>query len=606
MLSCSLLPEATPPVRKAIPHHSLPEESHHHHIVNSIDHQREIWVIKELQKLSRSLVVVGAMIQMKTGKPHGCLHPFQMTETMASPSEASSRSPSASMSESESEADFAPTEDKPIFPYEKLYADAKEKSRIQALPEIEREELLAQRSEQVEHHEQDLALRRLIATRAKDEAKNAAKNKRKAGAADLEESQRKSSRQRTKRGGGRAGEASSAIEAYKQQRAEKSLRDEQRRRDGATRRAVSPNNDYSDERADSESDNDFDERKYRRRTPTPPRDDPPAELVDIQRAKVGRENFAQVCETPGFEEAVTNCYARVCVGPGRNPGVNEYRMCLIKGFTTGRPYAMTGPNGLPFPVNRYIIAAHGTSERPWSFLECSMSKFTDDEWRRYRVVMANENCKMPTRGTINRKLEEINKLINHRFTDADITNKMNKRRALLDMINKNDEKAAIQERMAEAIRAHDDEKVAALEDELAAIVPMKLALNTSLSRSDATYVNPEQEKLAEINRRNARLNAENVRKAQLAEMKVRKKKHLAPGVDELFEGGSDISRTGTPVNGQRNGTPKPAGTPHAGTPRSSTPNPLRPTAKGGLPLLRRAMGEEEIMRNMDLGIDIDI
>src|SRR5580692_2361620 len=113
---------------------------------------------------------------------------------MRSPSEASSRSPSASMSESESEADYAPTEDKPIFPYEKLYTDAKEKARILALPEIEREELLASRSEQVERHEQDLALRRLVATRAKDEAKNAAKNKRKAGAADLEESQRKSSR----------------------------------------------------------------------------------------------------------------------------------------------------------------------------------------------------------------------------------------------------------------------------------------------------------------------------------------------------------------------------------------------------------------------------
>lgn len=515
------------------------------------------------------------------------------------------------MSESESETDFAPTEDKPIFPYEKLYTDAKEKSRILALPEIEREELLAQRGEQVERHEQDLALRRLVATRAKDEAKSAAKNKRKAGAADLEESQRKSSRQRTKRGGGRAGEASSAIAAYKQQRAEKGLRDEQRRRDAATRRAASPNNDYSDGRVDSESDNDFDDRRYHRRSPTPPRDDPPAELIDIQRAKIGRENFAQVCETPGFEAAVTNCYARICVGPGRSPGVNEYRMCLVKGFTDGRPYAMTGTNGLPFPVNRYVIAAHGKAERPWSFLECSMSKFTDDEWRRYRVVMANENCKMPTRGAINRKLEEINKLINHRFTDADITSKMTKRKALVDLINKNDEKIAIQERIAEAIRAHDEERVTALQDELAAIVPVKLALNTSLSRSDTAYVNPEQEKLAEINHRNARLNAENVRKAQLAEMKVRKKKHLAPGVDELFEGGSDISRTGTPVNGHRNGTPKPAGTPlvgtpQAGTPRSSTPNPHRPAAKGGLPLLRRAMGDEEIMRNMDLGIEIDI
>lgn len=552
---------------------------------------------------------------MRTGEPAIRVFSLRSAEPLYSLSEASSRSRSASMSESESEADFAPTEDKPIFPYEKLYADSKEKSRILALPEIEREELLAHRSEQVERHEQDLALRRLVATRAKDEAKNAAKNKRKAGAADLEESQRKSSRQKTKRGG----DKSSAFAEYRQQRAEKSLRDEQRQRNGVTRGVASPNNDYSDERANSESDNDFDDRRYRRRTPTPPRDDPPAELAEIQKARVGRANFAQVCETPGFEKAVTNCYARVCIGPGRTPGVNEYRLCLIKGFTDGRPYAMESLTGQKFPVNRYIIAAHGTSERSWSFLECSMSPFTDDEWRRYRVVMANEKCKLPTKGAISRKLDEINAMIAHRYTDAEITAKMNKRKALFDMINRTDEKAAIQEQLGEAIRARDDENIAALEDELAAIIPMKLALSTSLTRSDAAYVNPEQERLAEINRRNARLNAENVRKAQLAEMKVRKKvQHLNPVVDELFEGGSDISRTGTPVNGQRNGTPGPVGTPLAGTslagtpvtgpPRSGMPNPLRPAAKakGGLPLLRRAMGEEEIMRSMDLGIEIDI
>jgi RNA polymerase-associated protein RTF1 len=517
------------------------------------------------------------------------------------------------MSESESEADFAPTEDKPIFPYEKLYADAKEKSRILALPEIEREELLAHRSEQVERHEQDLALRRLVATRAKDEAKNAAKNKRKAGAADLEESQRKSSRQRTKRGG----DASEAMQSYRKERAEKALRDEQRRRDGVTRRAASPSNDYSDERARSDSDNDTADHRYRRRTPTPPRDDPPAELAEIQKARVGRQNFASFCENPGFEKAATNCYARVCVGPGRNPGVNEYRLCLIKGFTDGRPYAMQADSGQPFPVNRYIVAAHGISEKNWSFLECSMSPFTDDEWRRYRIVMANEKCKLPTRGAVFRKLDELNKVIAHRFTDAEITAKIKHRKTLFDMINKSDEKADIQEQLGDAIRARDDDKITALEDQLAAIVPMKLAINTSLNRSDAAYVNPEQEKLAEINRRNARLNAENVRKAQLAEMKVRKKIQLPiPANEDMFEGGSDISRTGTPVNGQRNGTPKPggtplagtplAGTPLAGTPRSGTPNPVRPAKKGGLPLLRRAMAEEEIMRSMDLGIEIDI
>ncbi|KAH0845397.1 hypothetical protein Z517_11656 [Fonsecaea pedrosoi CBS 271.37] len=539
----------------------------------------------------------------------------------------SQHSESASMSQSDSEANFsAGADDKPIFPYEKLYYDAEDKARIEAKPEIEREEILAQRSEQVERHEQDLTLRRLVASRAREEAKNAAKNKRKASAAELEDTQRKSTRQRTKVGGGRVGEASSAIEAYKRQREEKSLREEQRKKDGLVRRAASPRDDYSDADAEGESDNDYDDRRYKRRTPTPPRDDPIAELADIQRARVGRDNFAQVCYTPGFKETITDCYARVCLGPGRNPGVNEYRLCLIKGFTTGKPYAMIGSNGRPFPVDMYIIAAHGKAERPWSFLECSMSKFTDDEWRRYRSVMANEDCKLPTKAFINSKLDQINRLINHRFTEAEISQKIKAQNDLVEKITRSQEKEDLKAKIAEARADGKDDVAEELENQLAAIVPMKLAFGTSLTKQDTAYVNPEQERLAELNRRNQRLNAENVRKAQLAEMRARKaKKTLAPGVDELFEGGSDISRSGTPVNGlgtprlaasasiSRTASPNPLslanGTPRSATPvASSTFKPviLQQQKKRGLPTIRKAAMDDEIIASMDLGIDIDI
>jgi RNA polymerase-associated protein RTF1 len=523
------------------------------------------------------------------------------------------------MSESESEAEYKTKEEGPIFPYEKLYYDAADKARIQAKPEIERERTLAERSEQVERHEQDLTLRRLVAARAKEEAKNVAKNKRKAAAADLEESQRKSSRQRTKLGGGRAGEASTAIEAYKQQRAEKSQRDEQRRRDAATRRAASVENEYSDPDAEAESDNEYDNHRYKRRSPTPPKDEPIVELADIQRAKIGRDNFAQVCYYPGFEETIKDCYARVCLGPGQTPGVNEYRLCLIKGFTTGRPYAMVGTNGRPFPVNKYILAAHGKAEKSWSFLECSMSPFTEAEWRRYRVVMMNEDCRLPTKKMINSKLDQINALLKHRFTEAEISEKMKKQRDLEAQVFRTHERDDIKEKILTATHAGDWDLVDELQQKLTSILPMKLAFNTTLNRPENTHVNREQEKLAELNRRNQKLNAENVRKAQLAEMRSRRtKKHLAPGVDELFEGGSDISRSGTPVNGQstpranglsRAGTPNPVAMAN-GTSRTSTPVPmlLKPVSKDkrGIPQIRKAATDDEIIAAMDLGIDIDI
>ena len=512
------------------------------------------------------------------------------------------------MSESDSEAESPPAgDDGPIFPYEKLYLSAKDKADIEGLPEIQREAILAERNAQLERHDQDVTLRRLLAARAREEAKATEKKKRKAGAADLEESKRKSSRQRTKLGGGKVGERDTAIEAYKRQRAEKGLRDEQRRRDAAARKErggqTSPANDFSDADAEGESEVERDETKHKRRSPTPPRDDPIVELADIQRAKVGRDNFAQVCYYPGFEEAIKDCYARVCLGPGRTPGVMEYRVCLIKDFVKGKPYAMTGSNGRPFAVDTYILAAHGKANKPWSFLECSMSRFSEEEWRRYRIVMANEECKLPTRRFINYKLDQINALINHHFTEAEITEKIRRQNVLMNKINKWDERAAIEERKAAALLAGDDETVRACNDELAAIVPAKLAFNTTLIKPESNHVNKEQERLAELNRRNQKLNAENVRKAQLAEMKAKKsKKHLAPGIDDLFEGGSDISRAGTPVNGI--GTPK-----NLGTPRSSTPvNLLKPLTKDrkGIPMIRKTATDDEFLANMDLGIDIEI
>lgn len=541
----------------------------------------------------------------------------------------SARSGSLSISNSESEAEFD-VEDKPVFAYEKLYHDAADKKRIEAMPEIEREALLADRSEQVEKHEQNAQLRRMLHARAKDEAKQSARRKRKASAADLDDTQRKSSRQRTKVGGGKAGEANSAIAAYKKHREEKSLRDEQRKNRAAERRSDLRLDEYSDADAEGESDNDndYDYRKQKKngRSLTPPtlKDDPPVELADIQRVRIGRENFAQVCWTPGFEETLTNCYARVCLGPGRNPGQNEYRLCSIKGFQEGRPYAIEGPNNKSFIVNKYIIAAHGKATKPWSFLECSNSRFTDDEWRRYRLTMANEDCRMPTRGQINAKLTQINALINHRFTDAEISQKLKQQNALIDMVNRTAERKELKEKIRDAEDKGDEDAIAELEERLMNLVPMKLALGTSLQPAQPARPKTEIDRFAELNRRNQKQTTENIQKAEMLRRRTLKKKaiedagKLAPSSaatknldDDLFGSASDVSRAATPVNGaSRSGTPR-MGTPTANgseITRSGTPLAVRGNQekKSGIPVIKKGKRDDEVLQSMDLGIDVDI
>lgn len=202
-----------------------------------------------------------------------------------------------------------------------------------AMPERQREEILSDRAQQVDRHNQDLALRRLLASREREAARaQAKKNKRKASAIDLEDGHRKSSRQKTTLGGRKVGEASDAIEAYKRQREQKGKRDEIRRRDASAKKADHRSGSYegglSDLDAEGESEVEWDEKGYR--PPPAPKDDPPADLKDLERVRVGRSRFAMVCFYPGFDDAITGCYARLNLGPNRETGLNEYRICLIK------------------------------------------------------------------------------------------------------------------------------------------------------------------------------------------------------------------------------------------------------------------------------------
>ena len=61
------------------------------------------------------------------------------------------------------------------------------------------------------------------------------------------------------------------------------------------------------------------------------RDDPPADLKDFERCRVGRSNFAKVCYYPNVEQTMKGCFCRVSIGVNRDSGQNLYRMTQIKG-----------------------------------------------------------------------------------------------------------------------------------------------------------------------------------------------------------------------------------------------------------------------------------
>ncbi|EEQ91438.1 hypothetical protein RJZ56_002258 [Blastomyces dermatitidis] len=585
----------------------------------------------------------GGKHSSRTKRPRNARDDDDDAELSSSSSRSRTSLRSASMSESDSDDVSPPSDDQgPIFPYEKLFYSAKDKAEVMALPEIQREELLSERAQQVDRHNQDLALRRLLASREREDARAAEKKKRKAGATDMEESQRKSSRQKTTLGGRKVGETSDAIEAYKRQREEKGKRDEQRRRDASSRRkdraSGSPDEGLWDGDANGGSDVEWDEGP-RRRSPSLPRDDPPAELRDIQRARVGRSNFAQVCFYPGFDSAIANCYVRVVIGVNKETQQNEYRLCSIKRFAEGKPYAMEGPNGRSFITTQYAVLAHGKAEREFPFIACSDSPITDAEFNRYRQTMAVEDCKMATKSMVAGKVADINRLINHQFTKEELEEKL-RRQGTNDNKMKVFERLQLEKRRQEAIAAGDEAAVAQCDAELQRFTGPKLAFGTSLVKPRSTE-KTQQERLQELNRRNQKLNAENVRRAQLEErrrerlaaaavargeavanrfarVKTKARTHydvhgnrLVPKSGE--DGGtSDMSRPVTPItgantpNGNKASTPTPNGASATPSSTKGASDSMKPARKGGIPVIRHRPTDDENIAALDFDIDIEI
>ena len=226
---------------------------------------------------------------------------------------------------SESDDDDAETQEPvvekeaPLFPIEGKFHSEKDKADIMSMPELQREQVLADRAAEAERKKQDATLRQLREARQKAEAQAADLKKRKATVADLDDTPRKTTKAKTK--------ATENLEAYKRQREQ---RNEQRRRNedrkaGDYESPVREQED-SDRDAEGEKDVEWDEPKARPAA----KNEPQSEMRDYERVRVGRTNFAKVCFDPGFDEAITGCFTRVCIGPDKGSGKTVYRMCQIK------------------------------------------------------------------------------------------------------------------------------------------------------------------------------------------------------------------------------------------------------------------------------------
>lgn len=150
------------------------------------------------------------------------------------------------------------------------------------------------------------------------------------------------------------------------------------------------------------------------------------------------------------------------------------------------------------------------------------SNTLQQELAAYKASMTNDNQALPKKKFLVSKIEDINRLINHTFTEAELQIKL-KRSGVLDQRKNAIERATLSASRVDAERNSDTAAQSRIDEQLRALEGPKLAFGTSLYKpaTQQPEGKTQQQRLAEINAQNRRLNTQSVRRAQLAERKAR-------------------------------------------------------------------------------------
>lgn len=244
---------------------------------------------------------------------------------------------------------------------------------------------------------------------------------------------------------------------------------------------------------------------------------------------------------------------------------------------------------------------------------------------------------LPTQAFLSDKIDEINGLINHNWTDKEIKARLARKNELRKRFDPA-ERERVARLLEEAREAGDETRMEELQEQLDKMGSQRLAFRTSLNPSGgagagrggvsaaeaAAKRESEQDRLAERNREARRQNAEAVRKAQLKERARSRGIELAIQRGEQVE--DDPSRRlktkakfihdiNEPLPGADKKTDSGASTPANGTPKAVTKSMPAHLAKlqlekhaeaKGLPTVHKPLMDDDVIGTLDLDIDVDI
>ncbi|TFK52972.1 plus-3-domain-containing protein [Heliocybe sulcata] len=477
------------------------------------------------------------------------------------------------------------------YPLDGKYKDDYDREQLLSMPEIEREEILAQRLEEMQ---------RIQDKRNLDQMLRAQRN----GGIESDSVAKAAKRQHTGRGSTK--EKSRKLDELK---ARRKAKDERKRTNGSPKRhrSSSPTDMEMSSEEDEEgiiTKEEQQEERDRKYFDQKHPDDEPITLEDLEKCRLSRDLLAKHYLAPWFEDYVKGAWVRYLIGD--QGGQPIYRICEIINLGTNlvKPYQMNNQM-----CNQVFELRHSKASREWPMDRTSNSPFMPHEFERLLSACEAEKWKLPTKRQLQKKAEQLQKLAAQPMTESDISamlarkNQLNANRpsaAALTM-----ERSRLTQARTLALRRQDYNEVTEIDAQLKA-----LAVTPDARQRDEGTQN---DILAKVNERNRKANMDAVRKAEIAEAeRKRRERKLAL---------QSKSGTSTPVLGAKprfvtyfccillltscQGTPLAVSSLASADPSSRDVSPLPPSALAGqeqAPGTKSKSFAAQVLNNIDIDL----
>ncbi|KAK9481184.1 hypothetical protein V1514DRAFT_287286 [Lipomyces japonicus] len=395
----------------------------------------------------------------------------------------------------ENEDDEEQQEEEFVHPYPIMdkYKDEKDRKWLESLEEIQREEILFERSQEMQAYNERIYL----AQRLKDSKRSG-----KATRSSTRDTPKGSSVKRNQ------------LSELKKKREEKTVRDRQRSNNEPVVKLR-----YDDEEDDEADEGEDEAYKYADENEevewaesTGPTKTLNVDLIN--QVKFGRTSLAKFCHYPEFERVVVDSFVRMNIGVDRRTNKETYRLCQVKAVIETKPYTFMNRT-----VNQNLLCAFGSNEKTFGMGFLSDRPFTDAEFDKWKAVLEEEKIAIPSVRFIETKAQQLQKMKDRTLTPEEVNLMIETRQKLStnDRGNSVMRKTLLEQKKIIAESNNDANEVARIEEQLADIDERQTV------RLSSTVNDSPLQRLSRVNERNRRANQDEIRKAEIRASEERRK-----------------------------------------------------------------------------------